>query len=67
MRPGPVAFHPTAADLRILRSARRDGEQAADVLRRALRALEREAWTADARVDARRLAGEDLSAGPDAW
>jgi hypothetical protein len=38
-----------------------------DVIRRALRRLEREVWLAHARADAERLATEDLSGEADAW
>ncbi|MCD0485333.1 hypothetical protein LO771_23830 [Streptacidiphilus sp. ASG 303] len=45
----------------------RNGERTSDVMRRALRLLEREVWLAQARSDAERPAGEDLSAEEDAW
>ena len=38
-----------------------------DVIRRALRLLDREAWQARAREDMHRLRSEDLSAEPDEW
>lgn len=45
----------------------REGERKSDVIRRALRLLEREVWIAQARADAERIADEDLSDEPDAW
>lgn len=45
----------------------RSGERKSDVIRRALRLLEREVWVKQARADAERLRGEDLSAEQDAW
>lgn len=62
-----IGFRPTEEDERILREAMRDDERTADVIRRALRLLDREAWLARARDDAERLAGEDLSNEADAW
>lgn len=43
------------------------GEKTSDVIRRALRLLDREVWLAQARADAERLADEDLSDEEDAW
>ena len=43
------------------------GELTHDVIRRALRLLDREAWEARAREDMHRLRSEDLSAEPDEW
>jgi hypothetical protein len=43
------------------------GERTSDVIRRALRLLEREIWLTQARADADRLVGEDLSEEQDAW
>src|SRR5437764_952808 len=40
----------------------RDEERTADVIRRALRLLDREAWLARARADAERLSDEDRAA-----
>ena len=62
-----IGFRPTDEDERILREAMRDDERTADVIRRALRLLDREAWLARARDDAERLADEDLSNEADAW
>ena len=62
-----IGFRPTEEDERIIRSAMRDDEHTADVIRRALRLLDREAWLARARADAERLADEDLSGEADAW
>jgi hypothetical protein len=62
-----IGFRPTEEDERILREAMRDDERTADVIRRALRLLDREAWLARARDDAERLADEDLANEADAW
>ncbi len=62
-----IGFRPTDEDDRIIREAMRDDERTADVIRRALRLLDREAWLARARADAERLAAEDLSGEADAW
>jgi antitoxin ParD1/3/4 len=62
-----IGFRPTEDDERIIRHAMREDERTADVIRRALRLLDREAWLARARADAERLADEDLSGEPDAW
>jgi Arc/MetJ-type ribon-helix-helix transcriptional regulator len=62
-----IGFRPTEEDERIIREAMRDEERTADVIRRALRLLEREAWLARARDDAERLADEDLSGEAAAW
>jgi hypothetical protein len=62
-----IAFRPTEEDERIIREAMRDEERTADVIRRALRLLDREAWLARARADAERLADEDLSGEAAAW
>ncbi|SFF42650.1 hypothetical protein [Blastococcus tunisiensis] len=62
-----IGFRPTDEDDRIIREAMRDDERTADVIRRALRLLDREAWLARARADAERLADEDLSDETDAW
>ncbi|MFG3441469.1 hypothetical protein ACGF0J_29850 [Nonomuraea sp. NPDC047897] len=61
-----IGFRPTPEDERIIRAAMEDGEQPSDVIRRALRLLEREIWRKQAHADARRLATEDLSAEADA-
>jgi hypothetical protein len=62
-----IGFRPTEEDERIIREAMRDEERTADVIRRALRLLDREAWLARARADAERLADEDLSGEAAAW
>ncbi|SEL12824.1 antitoxin ParD1/3/4 [Blastococcus sp. DSM 46786] len=62
-----IGFRPTEEDERIIRAAMRSDEHTADVIRRALRLLDREAWLARARADAERLADEDLSGEADAW
>lgn len=62
-----VGFRPTAEDLGVIEANRREGETTSDVIRRALRLLDREAWEERARADMRRLKSEDLSAEPDAW
>lgn len=62
-----IGFRPTEDDERIIREAMREDERTADVIRRALRLLDREAWLARARSDAERLANEDLSDESDAW
>jgi Arc/MetJ-type ribon-helix-helix transcriptional regulator len=45
----------------------RSGERKSDVIRRALRLLEKEVWIKQARADAERLHDEDISSEPDAW
>ncbi|MGW0362065.1 hypothetical protein [Streptomyces sp. NPDC002990] len=62
-----IGFRPTEEDERIIAAAMREGERTSDVIRRALRLLEREAWLTTARADAERLADEDLSDEADAW
>jgi hypothetical protein len=62
-----IGFRPTEEDERIIREGMRDEERTADVIRRALRVLDREAWLARARDDAERLADEDLSGEAAAW
>ncbi len=62
-----VGFRPTEEDLRVIEANRRKDEKTSDVIRRALRLLDREAWEARAREDMHRLRGEDLSAEPDEW
>jgi Arc/MetJ-type ribon-helix-helix transcriptional regulator len=62
-----IGFRPTEDDARIIEAASREGESTSDVIRRALRLLEREAWITRARADAERLAGEDLAEESDAW
>ena len=62
-----VGFRPTEEDLRIIEANRRQNEKTSDVIRRALRLLDREAWEERARADMHRLKSEDLSAEADAW
>jgi hypothetical protein len=62
-----IGFRPNEEDERIIRAAMRGDERTTDVIRRALRLLDREAWLTRARDDAERLADEDLSDEADAW
>ena len=62
-----VGFRPTEEDLRVIEANRRQDEKTSDVIRRALRLLDREAWEERARADMHRLKNEDLSAEADAW
>lgn len=62
-----VGFRPTEEDLRVIEANRREDEKTSDVIRRALRVLDREAWEERARADMHRLRSEDLSAEADAW
>jgi hypothetical protein len=62
-----VGFRPTEDDLRVIEANRRTDEKTSDVIRRALRLLDREAWEDRARADMHRLRTEDLSAEADAW
>jgi hypothetical protein len=62
-----VGFRPTAEDLGVIEANRREGEKTSDVIRRALRLLDRQAWEERARDDMHRLRDEDLSAEEDAW
>ena len=62
-----VGFRPTAEDLGVIEANRREGENTSDVIRRALRLLDRAAWEERARADMHRLKHEDLSTEPDAW
>lgn len=62
-----IGFRPTEEDERIIQAAIRPNERTSDVIRRALRLLEREVWLSRARVDAERLADEDLTSEADAW
>jgi hypothetical protein len=62
-----IGFRPTAEDARILREATRPGENTSDTLRRALRLLDHEQWLEEFRVDAARLADEDVNEEPEAW
>ncbi|MGH3381054.1 MAG: hypothetical protein ACRDP6_40600 [Actinoallomurus sp.] len=62
-----VGFRPTEEDIRVIEANRRKDEKTSDVIRRALRLLDREAWEERARADMHRLETEDLSAESDAW
>jgi Arc/MetJ-type ribon-helix-helix transcriptional regulator len=62
-----IGFRPTEEDEQIIKAAMRSGERTSDVIRRALRLLEREVWVNQARADAERLSDEDLSTEQDAW
>ncbi|MFI7453726.1 hypothetical protein ACIBQX_39985 [Nonomuraea sp. NPDC049714] len=62
-----IGFRATPEDERIIEAAMQEGERTSDVIRRALRLLEREVWLKQARTDAERLVDEDLSAEGDAW
>ncbi|MER5871963.1 hypothetical protein [Streptomyces sp. NPDC002044] len=64
-----VGFRPTRADSEIIDAHKRPEESTSDVLRRALRALDRQKWDDQARQDMERLAAstEDLSDEPDDW
>jgi hypothetical protein len=62
-----VGFRPTEEDLRVIEANRREGEKTSDVIRRALRLLDREAWEERARADMHRLKSEDLSSEADTW
>ncbi|MEU3272944.1 hypothetical protein ABZ639_19050 [Saccharomonospora sp. NPDC006951] len=65
--PATIGFRPTEEDEQIIRAAMRSGERKSDVLRRALRLLEREVWVEQARADAEQLRDENLSTEKDAW
>ncbi len=69
MRPmtATIGFRPTETDEQIIKAAMRSGERKSDVIRRALRLLEREVWVKQARSDAERLRDEGLAAEQDAW
>lgn len=62
-----IGFRPTDEDQRIIDAAMQAGERTSDVIRRALRLLDREVWLAQARKDLERLRDEDLSEEEDAW
>ncbi|XVV35018.1 hypothetical protein ACQPXT_13620 [Streptomyces sp. CA-100214] len=64
---GSIGFRPTEEDDELIRAHKRPDETITDVLRRALRALDRESWEQQARADMERIAGEDLSEEPDDW
>ncbi|HEX2419859.1 MAG TPA: hypothetical protein VHJ83_17330 [Micromonosporaceae bacterium] len=62
-----IGFRTNDEDLRIISAAMREGERTSDVIRRALRLLDREVWLSRARSDAERLVAEDLSDEQDSW
>jgi antitoxin ParD1/3/4 len=62
-----IGFRPTEEDERIIKAAMREDERTSDVIRRALRLLDREVWLSRARSDAERLAEENLADEKDAW
>ena len=62
-----IGFRPTEDDERIIKAAIRPDERTSDVIRRALRLLEREVWLSQARTDAERLHGENLNDEANAW
>jgi hypothetical protein len=62
-----VGFRPTEEDLRVIEANRRTDEKTSDVIRRALRLLDREAWEERARADMHRLKNGDLCAEADTW
>jgi antitoxin ParD1/3/4 len=62
-----IGFRPTDEDERIIKAAIRPDERTSDVIRRALRLLEREVWLSQARSDAESLAAENLGNEDDAW
>lgn len=62
-----IGFRPNDEDERIIKAAMRPDERTSDVIRRALRLLEREVWAVQARADAERLAEEDVNDEADAW
>ena len=62
-----IGFRPTDEDEQIIKAAMRPDEGTSDVIRRALRLLEREVWFSHARSDAERLTREDLTGEADAW
>ena len=62
-----VGVRPKEEDLRVIEANRRKDEKTSDVIRRALRLLDREAWEERARADMHRLRNEHLSAEADEW
>jgi len=62
-----IGFRPTEEDERIIEAAMRKGERTSDVIRRALRLLEREVWLSQARSDAERLASENPTDEKNSW
>jgi len=62
-----ITFRPETDDERIIERVRHDGENMTDVIRRALRLLDRQEWLQLAHTDAARLHDERLYIEPDAW
>jgi antitoxin ParD1/3/4 len=64
-----IAFRATEADRELVTKLAEPGETSSDVLRRALRVLDRERWHDAAQADADRImaGGENLADEPDAW
>jgi antitoxin ParD1/3/4 len=62
-----IGFRPNEEDLRIIQAAMQTGERTSDVIRRALRLLDKEVWLSHARQDAERLGDENLADEADAW
>jgi antitoxin ParD1/3/4 len=64
-----IGFRPTEEDQRIIDTAMQatGDTNTSDVIRRALRLLERETWLTRARADAQRLAEENLGDEEGAW
>ena len=62
-----ITFRPTADDSRIIAGAQSPQETVSDVIRRALRYLDQEAWLERFRQEAAMVADEDLNREPEAW
>lgn len=62
-----ITFRPSTEDERILDRARHGEENTTDIIRRALRLLDRQEWLQQAQSDAARLRDEDLNDEPEAW
>ena len=62
-----ITFRPTADDARIIAEAQSSQETVSDVIRRALRHLDQEAWLERFRAEAAMVANEDLNLEPEAW
>jgi len=62
-----ITFRPTADDTRIITGAQAPDETVSDVIRRALRYLDQEAWLERFRAEAALVAHDDLNQEPEAW
>jgi len=62
-----ITFRPTADDSRIIASAQAPQETVSDVIRRALRYLDQEAWLERFRTEAATITDENLSLEPETW